>query len=334
MLFPVVAIFVSAIYSSISVEKPWLTILEPQSPEYLEQLYCGTVARGRINIGENRSQTPVDAVGFAQGVEEILKRSKIESQPFLNEAERDWIRSETWSLFKAWFLGRTLKIKQSLFRMGISLGKLKTNDIKPGISLASLLDKANKHEPILDPLIQSETMQYLKSLPRTPDKLCEDLRESLVKFVESTVSIPDFKDREDIKRAIERSYKFFPSQRDLLGYYAFAEYLEYEKTKSPDSQIRLITALEMLCKKYPNSVSHAMRGFPERPFIENSTTYTRAILDAILENLRKNGDHLRKRAKELLSFLDLDPADQNIYILYRDGNIFMIKESPYHWKGF
>jgi hypothetical protein len=96
--------------------------------------YCGTVARGRVNIGENRSGVLIDAVGFAQGVEEILRRSKTESKPFLNEAERNWIRSETWSLFKDWFFRRTVKIKQSLFTMGISLGKLKTDNTKTAIS--------------------------------------------------------------------------------------------------------------------------------------------------------------------------------------------------------
>jgi hypothetical protein len=70
--------------SSILTDAPWFKILDPKSPEYLAQLYCGTVARGKLTI--DLKEWPVDAVGFAQGIEEIIRYSQANPGSGINVA--------------------------------------------------------------------------------------------------------------------------------------------------------------------------------------------------------------------------------------------------------
>jgi hypothetical protein len=139
--------FIYGVLASISVDTPWFnSLLDPASPDYSSNLYCGTVARGRINIGKVRNEIASDPIGFAQGVEEIFRQSQ-DGLAFLNSDERNWLRDETWSLLKDTLFGKAPGRKRSLLKMGFSLLVLKTYDMKT-TSLTSLLDAAKKHNLI------------------------------------------------------------------------------------------------------------------------------------------------------------------------------------------
>jgi hypothetical protein len=309
------ALLFSSIFPSISTETPWYShLLETHSPNYIPQLYCGTVARGRISIAENRNEFPTDPTGFAQGVEEIIRISQIHSQPtFLNDDELSWLRQETWSLLGDNILGKNPSMKGSILKMLFSLLlSLKTNRIKT-ITLASLLEKAKKHQIIFDPQVKFKAIDYLQKLPQSPDKLCENLRESLIKFVQSPFLIPNLTTQEDFKKALKRSLSFFPDNmkdKDLMifGYYAYAEYAEYEKTESLASMTRFLTVIEILCDKYrinfynihvPGHISTA-RG-------------PRVTLALILNAVRSKGEYLYRKAGELFESLSLHQDDITEY---------------------
>jgi hypothetical protein len=228
------AVLLSVIFCSISVDKPWFRILDDQSPDYFTQLFCGTVARGRVNIGEKRSISPVDLLGFFQGVAKILELSEAstDSLPLLNTTELNWLREKMRSSMSDSALTETYP-KNFLRKMLLSLFRLKTYPFKT-TTLASLLAAAKKHQLIFDPEIQSKSIEYLKQLPFSPDPLCFYLRQSLIQFVETPILIPDFQDKDYIRHAIERSFNFFPDTDNkgkeslVLAYYAFAEYAEYQ----------------------------------------------------------------------------------------------------------
>jgi hypothetical protein len=215
----------------------------------------GTVARGRINIVDQRTQIPIDPVGFADGVEEIIRKSTQTESIFLNEDELSWLRKETWSLLTQSISGKVPKIKQSLLRMLLSLLTLKPNKILT-VTLESLLDDAKHHRIIFDPDVKSKALQFLNMLPSS-DKICENIRNSLQLFAAYPFLIPYFNTKDEIQSAIKRSFQFFPYEMKdkellILSYYAYAQYSVYEMTGSVDSLTRFLTAIETLFTKREN----------------------------------------------------------------------------------
>jgi hypothetical protein len=179
----VAILFIYGVLASISVDTPLFNrILDPESPDYIPNLYCGTVARGRVNIGKIRNEIASDPIGFAQGVEEILRQNK-DGLAFLNTDERNWLRNETWSLLKDTLFGKAPGRKRPLLKMGFSLLVLKTYDMKT-TTLTSFLDAAKNHKLIFDPKIQSKTIEVLENLAKSPDTLCETLRQSTLQLRE------------------------------------------------------------------------------------------------------------------------------------------------------
>jgi hypothetical protein len=317
LAFTILALVISRILSSISTDKPWYSILEPDSPNYIPQLYCGTVARGRINIADQRTDIAIDPVGFAEGVEEIIRRtSQFESQPFLNEDELSWLRKETWSLLQKSVSRKLPAIKQSLLRMLISLLiSVKSNKLQT-VTLASLLDDADYHRIISDPDVKSKTLQFLNMLPESSDAICGNLKHSLEIFADYPYLIPDFNTKDDIKSAIKRSFQFFPYEMTPYPWLlCIRSVFRVQKTGFVYSLTRFLTAMEMLCGKYRNFY-HLSRQ-------RNSTSHMRVTLAIILNALYKKGEFLNRKSAHLFNSLKMNDLD---FISF--DNFF--KKNPYN----
>jgi hypothetical protein len=306
---------------SISTDAPWFKILDPKSPEYFAQLYCGTVARGRVTIELNKM--PVDYVGFAQGVEEIIRYSKADPAPVLNDEEVSWLTKETSSVLGDWILGKTGEIEQFLSKFLLDLKFLKTTKDKK-TTLASLLHDAKHRRLFLVPEKQAKDIKYLKTLPKSPDGLCENLRELLIRSVENPVIIPDLKNKSEIKKAIQDGLTLFDEkdkENYMISHYALAQYLEFEKTKSPDSLTRFFTALEMLWDL------NRIHFYDSRYLLGKKTETTqdmRVILASLLKLLNDKGIGNTGNTSELLKSLNLDEIDRKALNEYLNGKITYI----------
>jgi hypothetical protein len=281
---------------SISVGSPWYASLKSKSSDYPAQLYCGVVARGSIKIGS--IDTPhVDPQGFIQGIQEIFRQDA----PHLNKEELNWIKKEVWLLLKDSILRKIGGIKESLLGILVNLRKLKTNKIKT-VTLAGLLEKAEKNLVTFDPQVKSKTLEYLNSLPVSPDILCENTRSSLINFVSSPVLVPDFRKSQDIKNAILKNLKVFFDKDEkylIIGYYALAQWAEYFKQKSPDTERRLLVALKLLSDHY------RINFYNTRKHI-NKTSDFRVILANIYNNIPLGFEESRKVYK----YLNLNTDDR------------------------
>jgi hypothetical protein len=252
--------------ASIMTSPLWYKRLIEGSPNYTSQLYCGTVARGRLYMDEIAKGKPVDTLAFIEGVEEVVKQNSLSSHPTLTKEENRWIRAQVFSIWKEATFGSGTKFGKPLVKMFLKLLVMrssKSND--ETVNLAVLL-KENKGKKILTSEEIKKRISYLRQFPASPDPACEDLRSHLLESLENfEFIIPDYPTLEETKKAINHGIKFFTAQKvssnpeaTVLSFYLYVQLHRFKYKASQDNFQRMLAALDLLRENFEKTRQAAM----------------------------------------------------------------------------
>jgi hypothetical protein len=224
------------------------------SNEYLDQLYCGTVARGVTYL--NGKTQALDSNGSQQGLAEIVRvcNSNKNHRPLLNKYELQWIvdqRDAMWSSLK---LQNDWRVRFDFYEMDKHL-EYRNNDFNRRVSIVSLLVDAKRKRRMLDIEEKRQSIAFIQSKLKFSDPACKGLLQDLLKSVESrSFIIPDYKYEWEIKAARNQGIEYFSVKMEnrkvtVLGYYAYAQISQFLANGSPESFRRAKIALRMLAKE-------------------------------------------------------------------------------------
>jgi hypothetical protein len=221
MCLLVLLLFAISVYSSIkTTESPsWISRLDPESDDYVNQLYCGTVARGITYLTD--AKKPVDSEGFEEGLAKIIKvyESDSKRRPILNGVELKWLRSQFVAIWKERGIKATWKNRGNIskvYRVLLFMKKISNKEI----SFASLLADAKDKKVWVRAEEISHSLSFLDHAKQeTSDPACssliDKLKESLTsRQMRSTESAPGkgikswiktLQNRHIIKKAIDEA---------------------------------------------------------------------------------------------------------------------------------
>jgi hypothetical protein len=214
-----------------------------KSKDYTSQLYCGTVARrAPQDVDGKNTSYPVDKQGFIHGVEEIMQIYNSNSVAFLDSDERSKIRSRIGSEWGKSIFGKGEKSNKPFMKMWWTLFTMSTINTRQ-ISLPLILEEVKKGKEDVKPKLFLQSIGFLKSVPQSPDSLCENLRVSLLQTLQSWYAIPDLNDRKELENALRQNVPNFVGQDPRRAFelrltaYIFAQLVDCELTKSEDSTL-------------------------------------------------------------------------------------------------
>jgi hypothetical protein len=178
-------LFSCLVCSSVKTQKSWVNKINSASSDYVNQLYCGTAARGVTYLSKDKK--PVDSKGFEEGLAKIIAvyASNPNHRPILNDVEVKWLRSQAIDIWKhpgfkaAWKgLGNIYKLNKQLFSMKRSSNR--------GISFASLLADAKDKRTLVREQEISQTVTFLNHVKNgASDHACLSLIEKLYESLTS-----------------------------------------------------------------------------------------------------------------------------------------------------
>jgi hypothetical protein len=295
-----ILLFSYCVYSSITTEYSWTSKLDPQSPDYLSQLYCGTAGRG---LPRTSHENALDSEGFKKGLAAIIRLYKQTHQPILNEIEIKWLTNTFSEISKQGGIKQAIKgIGNYLktYKALIFMKRTKTTINSTGISLASLLTDAKEKHRILNFKEKEQFIEFVKSKSDFNDYPCGFLLYSLLDSIENrSFIIPDYASEKEIEAAITEGISSFSETMEnreitVLGYYAYAQISRFKISGSTDSMRRVKVALKLLGRHLSHSLFTGRRKKEE-------LAGQRIIMGIILNELHLLDDYT---STEILKFTD------------------------------
>jgi hypothetical protein len=168
-----------------SESSAWISGLDPASADYVNHLYCGTVARGITYLTNNKQ--PVDRKGFEEGLAEIIRvyQSNSIHRPILNQIEVKLLNSQVMAVWKERGFKEAWKNRGRIYKLYKALFSMKTTRNR-GISFALLLtDAKDKRELVhAEEIFQSHS--FLKHVKEGSNDIeCQLLVYNLQKSLKS-----------------------------------------------------------------------------------------------------------------------------------------------------
>jgi hypothetical protein len=209
-------LFSCLVYSSTKTQKSWVDQLDTNSTDYVNQLYCGTAARGVTYLTDDKKA--VDSEGFEEGLAKIIQVYKSDSNhtPILNAIEVKWLRSQFVAIWKDRGIKEAWKNREAFYKVYKVLFFMKKNSNRE-ISFASLLTDAKDKRALVHAISQS--LSFLDHVKQgSTDTLClalvADLEHSLRSQEFTTTKIDSKTDIQTV--STERADSFHPKAHEEI----------------------------------------------------------------------------------------------------------------------
>jgi hypothetical protein len=298
-------LFSCLVYSSVKTQKSWVDEIVTVPSKYVNQLYCGTAARG-ITYLSDEDKKPVDSKGFAEGLAKIIAVYE-SNTPILNKIEAKWLRSQVMAIWKERGIKEAWKNRGDIYKAYKVLLFMKKASNRV-ISFASLLTDAKDKRALVHANEIAQSLTFLDEAEKgTSDSACLSLigklRASLASRQTSSTATASGKGVKSIFKNLQKRYQVYKAI-DAAVNKAMESVHKDNKNRSKIKQ-ELKTAAEKAVKSSSSKDSETVKAVIEAAFAK--IIPHKVTIESLAESMKDRPENEQAIIADIINGIHLLP---------------------------